>query len=382
MRHPDSVVAAAIRIALFLLLSTLPAAPGRAITVGEIPTPRPASWAVDTTGRIPRETLRQFDLIGDQVQATNGGELAVAVVDTTGGFPSRSFATSLFNTWRIGQRGRDNGVLLFAALDDHKVEIVLGHGLANPLLQRASEEIVEGVLVPRFRQGDPASALLAGTRACARRLLDVPLVGATAGDSTGGDVWATPPANGFSTSAILLLVLGGLGGIVWGVYKLATRPRRCPQCGAAMASADAAPYLTPVEQTETRLGSVRLDVFRCPSCGTIDKRLRSNPISHYYNCPECSALALEERRRTLRQPTLTEEGLTEIVVLCRHCSYTATTTGSLPRLGQPSTYYDASTLGSSSSSSSDSFSSSSSSAGSDSGFGGGSSGGDGASGSW
>ena len=150
---------------------------------------------------------------------------------------------------------------------------------------------------------------------------------------------------------------------------------------APVASADAASYFTPVEQTETRIGSVRLGVFRCPSCGAIDKRRRSNPISHYSNCPECSALALEERRRTVRQPTRTEEGLTEIVVLCRHCSYTATTTGSMPRLGQPSMYQDGMILDSSSSSS-DSFSSSASSAGSDSGFGGGSSGGDGASGSW
>jgi uncharacterized protein len=376
MRLPHPAAAASILSSVCLvLLGVLPAAPARAIAIGEIPSPRPSGWSVDTTGRIPRESLRQLDLIGNLVQSTNGAEIAVVVVDTTGGVPSRPFATGLFNAWGIGERGRNNGILLFAALDDRKVEILLGRGLVTPSRLDVSEAIVQGEMVPRFRQGDPGGALLAGTRACARRLLDVSLPGADGG-AEGIATAAAAPRNGLGTLGIAGLVFGAL---LWGGYKIATRPRRCPECRTAMtplSAADAASHLTPTEQTEARLGSVRLEAFRCPACGTIDKRRRYNAASGYHTCPECGACALWEGRKTLRQPTRTEEGLMEIWAVCRHCNYRVATTGTTPRLGQPSSFYD----GGSSSSSSDSFSSSSSS--SDSGFSGGSSGGDGASGSW
>jgi uncharacterized protein len=157
--------------ALALLLLLLAAA-ARATTVEEVPSPRPAGWAVDRTGRIPPETLRRLDRLGDAVKARRGAELAVAVVGSTDGVAPRAFATRLFNRWGIGDRRRNDGLLVFAALDDHRVQIVLGDGLSGDANRRASEEIVAQEMVPRFRAGDPAGALRAGALACARRILD------------------------------------------------------------------------------------------------------------------------------------------------------------------------------------------------------------------
>jgi uncharacterized protein len=94
-------------------------------------------------------------------------------VDSLQGAASRDFAVRLFNTWGIGDPARNNGVLIFAALDDHKAEVVLGSGIDNAQTRRTSDEIMQSEMVPRFRAGDPAAAVLAGAREHARRILDV-----------------------------------------------------------------------------------------------------------------------------------------------------------------------------------------------------------------
>ena len=89
------------------------------LTVEEIPTPRPAGWAVDLTNTLPPERLAELNQLGDQIKEKTGAEMAVVVVSSTNGVDAHEFATRLFNTWEIGERGKGNGLLVFAALADH-----------------------------------------------------------------------------------------------------------------------------------------------------------------------------------------------------------------------------------------------------------------------
>jgi uncharacterized protein len=377
MRDPRPTAPAKTLLSALLLSLVLVSAapPARAVTIPEIPSPRPTGWSVDLTGRIPKATLTEIDRVGDEVKARNGAELAVVVVGTTSGVPSHTFATNLANTWGIGERGKDNGVLVFVALDDRRIEIVLGNGLASPALQEASAAILQGDMVPLLRQGDPAGAVLAGARACARRLLDAPLATFPAGNPEANS------SNGTAGIVLALLGFGALGVLGWVVYKFVVRPRPCPQCGAPMErlsaeAGEAALPLTAVEQIENRLGSVTVEVYRCSSCGALDKASRRHPLSGYESCPQCKAVALSKRQSTLRAASYDHEGLVRTEWQCLSCSYHDSSTSTLPRLVRQDD--SASTTAAFLSSSSDSSSSSSS----DSGFGGGSSSGDGASGSW
>ncbi len=413
MRDPRPTAPAKTLLSTLLLSLVLVAAapPARAVTIQEIPSPRPTGWSVDLTGRIPKATLTEIDRVGDEVKARNGAELAVVVVGTTSGVPSHTFATNLANTWGIGERGKDNGVLVFVALDDRRIEIVLGNGLASPALQEASAAILQGDMVPLLRQGDPAGAVLAGARACARRLLEAPPTAPTnsfgailapSKDETAPQSVVQPPApiqpaaappatfpaanssNGTAGIVLALLGFGALGVLGWVAYKLVARPRPCPQCGAPMErlsaeAGEAALPLTAIEQIENRLGSVTVQVYRCSSCGALDKASRRHPLSGYESCPQCKAVALSKRQSTVRAASYDHEGLVQTEWQCLSCSYHDSSTSTLPRLFHQD--HSASTTAAAFlSSSSDSSSSSSSS--SDSGFGGGSSSGDGASGSW
>jgi uncharacterized membrane protein YgcG len=164
------------RFVLALLLG-LVACTARAIaveiTVEEIPTPRPAGWVVDLTGTLPAERLAELNQLGDQIKAKTGAEMAVVVVSSTNGVDAHEFATRLFNAWGIGERGKENGLLVFAALADHKAEIVLGRGLDGEAGRRESEAVMQGEMVPRFRAGNPAGAIVIGAIGCARRIFGV-----------------------------------------------------------------------------------------------------------------------------------------------------------------------------------------------------------------
>src|SRR5262245_34317171 len=155
------------------VLPLLAALPAHAVRVEEVPSPRPASWAVDLTGTLSSETLQALDRLGELVQQQSGAGLAVAVVPSTEGVPHRQFATDLANRWGIGDREKDNGVLVFAALDDRAAEIVLGDGIDNALEVTAAQEVMNTVMVPRFRNGDPAGAIYFGAVGAASRVLGV-----------------------------------------------------------------------------------------------------------------------------------------------------------------------------------------------------------------
>jgi uncharacterized protein len=411
MRDPRPAASAPYLLSILLVFLALAALPAAAVTVEEIPSPRPTGWSVDRTGRISRERLAAIDRVGDEVQAKSGGELAVVVVGTTDGVPSREFATRLFNRWGIGQKGKDNGVLLFLALDDRKAEVVLGNGFANPNLREVSASILEGHIVPLLRQGDPGRAAVAGARAAAWQLFSVALTSPL--PASPGTEAISPPAAPAPAPvrlaapaldpAVPPTVLGGLGRIIamwaglavlgllgWGGYKLATRPRLCPRCRTAMERLPpeaVAAQCTPVEQLEDRLGSVTTQIFQCPGCGELEKVRRRAAFSRYQSCPSCEAITVSETQRTMREASYDEEGIVQSDWRCENCDYRDSSTSWIPRRVRPtvrdtSYSYSSSSSPSYDSSSSSSSDSSSSSSSSDSGFSGGSSSGDGASASW
>lgn len=316
----------------------------RAVTVEQIPSPRPNGWAVDLTGTLPAETLAQLDSLGAEVKAQTGAELAVVVVGTVEGANHRDFATRLFNRWGIGQRGKDNGLLVFAALDDRAAEIVLGNGIDSDAEVRASQAIMDGEMVPRFREGDPAGALLQGARACAQRILHVqtssagiPQAIASPAPDQAPQPLAYAPGQegrpGNPVKLLLALLFGGGAASLLG-FLLLQKPK-CRSCKTQMTLMDEAAddaHLQPAEQTEERVGSMNHQVWFCSTCGLMHKSRRSRFFSGYGKCPGCSAKTLRSTTTTLRSATYTSEGRVRVNEVCAHCSHTNTYIRSTPRL--------------------------------------------------
>jgi len=157
--------------ATFLLLTVLLSGGALAATLEQIPSPRPMGWVTDLTGTLPLQTVAELNRLGDQVQAQTGAEIAVVVVGSAEGAPTRDLAARLLTSWQLGKPKKGNGLLLFVAVDDGAAEIALGEGLRDAARLWESQAVLRMEMAPRFRRGDAVGAVLRGAAACAQRLL-------------------------------------------------------------------------------------------------------------------------------------------------------------------------------------------------------------------
>ena len=118
--------------------------------------PKFTAPVVDAAGVVLDAALNDY-------QQRSGNQIAVAVVKTTGKQSLEDYSIDLAREWGVGQKGKDNGVLLLIAYDDHKVRIEVGRGLEGTLTDLESGRIISEQLVPRLRDDDVGGAIVAGT---------------------------------------------------------------------------------------------------------------------------------------------------------------------------------------------------------------------------
>ena len=358
-------------VALVLLTAALTAPVYAAIEPASILSPRPAGWVVDLARVLSPEQTVELNRLGDAVHGRDGAELAIVTVPTTAGAEHRDFATRLFNHWAIGDRVRNNGVLILVAVEDRAAEIILGRGIDSDADVAMSDRVMRDIMVPRFRQGDNAGAILAGAQACAREFFEVGPPDASFTAVEGTSYQSESPSRRRGGLAVPggpagLVGAGGMGVAAWvGIRAwLRRRPRRCGRCSMTMErlneTADDA-HLAPSERTEERLGSVDYDVWLCPGCGAAEKSRYGRWTTRYSRCPQCNAVTTSKARSVLVRATTMTTGLVEIHEHCESCGFDRVSRQTTPRVSP---------------------SSARSSGRSSSGFGGGGSSGRGSSGRW
>lgn len=378
------------------------ALPCLAVRLDDLVDPRPGGWVVDQAGALSAETESELNRLGERVKAETGAELAVVVIDTTEGVDAHRFALDLANRWGLGDAQRDDGLLVFVALEGRTAEIQLGIGIDSDANVRASERIMQGTMVPRFRAGDPEGAVLAGAKACAEKILGLGAAGAPqsllespaavqpeapeqplAPPATEPDPSADREGNPAGAAWLVALAAALLGGAGWLARKLTPGNERCPRCKQPMVELDEAAddaHLAPGELAEERVGSVNWRVWACSACAEVAKRPRRRWLSSYSRCAKCGSKTRSVTHTRLVEPTYTQGGVVRVDERCAACSLASTYTFMIPSRTRPTrddSSGSASRSGSHSSSSSSSRSSSSSSSRS-----GGRSSGRGASGRW
>jgi uncharacterized protein len=155
-----------------------------------------SSPVVDAAGVVPDDVERRVADGLQGYQARSGNQVAVAVVRTTGKRSLEDYTIDMARAWGVGQKGKDNGVLLLIAYDDRKVRIEVGRGLEGTLTDLQSGRIIRERMVPLLRQGDVGGAVAQGTDAIRADLGDtevgpLPPVAAqpSGGDGGGGSWW-------------------------------------------------------------------------------------------------------------------------------------------------------------------------------------------------
>lgn len=84
------------------------------------------------------------------------------VVETTGDETIEQYATRVFDSWKPGDKDRDDGVLLLVAWQDNTVRIEIGYGLEGIITDAQSGKIIRNSIIPAFKKGDLAGGLQKG----------------------------------------------------------------------------------------------------------------------------------------------------------------------------------------------------------------------------
>lgn len=95
-----------------------------------------------------RETLEQKLRVYND---TTSSQITVVVVKTTGDYPAGDYAFELGRRWGVGQKDKDNGLVLLWATQDRKIFIATGRGLEGAIPDVIAKRIIREVITPEFK---------------------------------------------------------------------------------------------------------------------------------------------------------------------------------------------------------------------------------------
>jgi uncharacterized protein len=100
-----------------------------------------------------------------QHEDTTSNQIAILVIPSLEGEPIEDYTLRVSEKWKLGQQGKDNGVLLFVAINDKRVRIEVGYGLEGVLPDALCNQIIRNELAPYFRQNDYEGGIQAAVNA-------------------------------------------------------------------------------------------------------------------------------------------------------------------------------------------------------------------------
>lgn len=99
--------------------------------------------------------IRQF-MQAHQVQ------IQVLTVPSLEGESIEQASIKVTDAWKLGDKKRDDGLLIFVAADERKIRIEVGQGLEGVVPDVVAHRVISDVMVPMFRQGNSSQAIVLG----------------------------------------------------------------------------------------------------------------------------------------------------------------------------------------------------------------------------
>ncbi len=132
--------------------------------------PAPVGFVNDTAHLLDDTTHARLEALLDQLRRKTGAEFALLTVPTTAPMDPSEYKVEVFRRWGLGQKGKDNGLLLLVAVQEHDIHFETGYGLEGTLPDGLEARIVREDMVPRFRAGDMAGGIVVGVQQAAARI--------------------------------------------------------------------------------------------------------------------------------------------------------------------------------------------------------------------
>jgi uncharacterized protein len=117
---------------------------------------------VDQANIVSADTRISIEPKLADLEAKSGIQLVVATVTSLEGQEIEPYANELFRFWKLGEKTKNNGVLLLVAPNERRVRIEVGYGLEGTLTDALSKVIITNAITPRFKTGDFSGGISRG----------------------------------------------------------------------------------------------------------------------------------------------------------------------------------------------------------------------------
>jgi uncharacterized protein len=243
----------------------------------EVTYPDYTAMVNDFTGTLDSGWKSSIEELCIKVRNETGAEIAVAVVSDLQGITIEEYAVKLFEKWGVGKADKDNGVLLLVSMQDRKVRIEVGYGLEGVITDLKAGNIINDIIVPRFKQNDYNVGIYDGVYALAGEIYadqglaleSTIAVETTAQSSISGlfdsnSRWCNP----FFICCIPVFLIVSLVSIIKGILN-----RRCPKCRKIKLVIKE----TVIRDASYTSSGEKLVERTCSYCGYYDKKLVTIP---------------------------------------------------------------------------------------------------------
>jgi len=114
----------------------------------------PAGRISDYAGMLSVSAKEEITAVLEEFENKTSVQIAVVTFPSLEGESLEDFSIRLAEKWKIGQKGKDNGVILLIFLAERKIRIEVGYGLESVLPDVVASSIIRNIMAPRFREGD------------------------------------------------------------------------------------------------------------------------------------------------------------------------------------------------------------------------------------
>lgn len=116
----------------------------------------------DEVGILSSTQITHLQSVISEIESKTGAQVFLYIIESLEGENLESYSLQVAEQSKIGQKGKDNGVLVFLSVGDRKVRIEVGYGLEETLTDVLCSRIIKNIMIPEFKKGDIPNGILLG----------------------------------------------------------------------------------------------------------------------------------------------------------------------------------------------------------------------------
>jgi uncharacterized protein len=124
---------------------------------------QPQGYVSDFAGVIDAASKAQLEAYGGVVEQSTGAQMALVTIASLEGEPIEDVANTIFRAWGVGQKGKNEGILLLLSIGDRRSRLEVGYGL-EPILPDGLAGSILREMRTALRQGDYGDAMMAAAQ--------------------------------------------------------------------------------------------------------------------------------------------------------------------------------------------------------------------------